>query len=87
MDSNKSIEITGDCEISVELEPINFAIRYAYTSGIFKPEKTKYTVEDADFTPRPILTSKQEFIGWTPATIPSGSVGDVLFIANYKNGD
>lgn len=87
MDKNKSIEITGDCEISVELEPIEFAIRYVYTSGIFRPEKTNYTVEDADFTPQPILSNKPEFIRWSPVTIPSGSVGDVLFIANYKNGD
>jgi hypothetical protein len=87
MDKNKSVEITGDCEISVELEPIQFAIRYAYTSGIFKPEKTKYTIEDPDFVPHPVLNNKPEFIGWTPSVIPSGSIGDVLFIANYKNGD
>lgn len=87
LDNNKSVEITGNCEIEIKLEPIKFSIRYVYTDGLFKIEKSKYTIEDETFIPKPVLNNKPEFIGWTPAMIPSGSVGDILFVANYKSGE
>ena len=87
LDNNKSIAITGNDEITIELEPIAFAIRYVYTNGLFRIEKDKYTIEDEAFIPKPILSNKPEFVSWSPAMIPTGSVGDVLFIANYKSGE
>lgn len=84
LDKNKSVEISGDCSITIKIDPIQYSIRYAYTTGLFTQKKLKYTIEDNDFIPDPILNNTPEFIGWTPSMIKSGSVGDVLFIANYK---
>lgn len=69
-----------------EYVPNDYSITYELNGGSIGEAKKNYTIEDADYyPPTPIKDgSSKQFNGWSPEYIPSGSTGDVTFIATWK---
>ena len=74
MDSNEYI---------IDYHPIEYNITYNLANGTITGNKTKYTVEDIDYYPPTPIKDGYTFIGWSPEYIPSGSIGDKVFIAKF----
>lgn len=65
---------------------IEYAIIYDMNGhGVENPNNLlKYTIETGEYTPLPADDVEGwVFGGWTPASIPAGSTGDVTFTANW----
>ena len=72
---------------------ISYSTNNEYVQPIFESEKAFYKSEDDDFNLPNVSEKHFEFIGWTSAdiltpkltvTIPSGSIGDLHFVSNWK---
>ena len=75
-------------DIVFTYRPKEFQIKYSLNSGELINPKTIYTVEDEDYYPPEPFKPGYKFIGWTGRNyIPSGHIGDVTFIADYKSID
>lgn len=60
------------------------SILYNLNGGSLKNQKTSYTVEDYGYTPPTPTRANYTFVSWSPASIASGSNGDITFTANWK---
>lgn len=65
--------------------PIKYNIQYELNGGSLDEHKDFYTIEDEDYIPSDPIKEDNIFIGWNPAKIFKGSIGDVKFVSNWKS--
>ncbi|MCC2164700.1 BspA family leucine-rich repeat surface protein [Clostridiaceae bacterium CLA-AA-H274] len=76
---------TGKVTLTAKWTPtVLGSILYNLNGGSLADEKTSYTVEDYEYTPPNPTKTDYKFIGWTPASIPIDSTGNISFTAQWK---
>ena len=73
-----------DIEYDFIYDPIKYEIRYNLNGGELLNPKLDYTIEDETYYPPEPIKSGYQFTGWNPECINEGQIGNVSFIANYK---
>lgn len=66
--------------------PITYNISYDLASGKWNGDagKATYSIESATYTPPSPVRTGYDFLGWSPESIPQGSIGDKNLTANWK---
>lgn len=59
-------------------------IKYTLNGGSLTGQKTTYTVENYGYKPPTPTRANYTFVSWSPASVASGSKGDITFTANWK---
>ncbi len=76
---------TGKVTLTAKWTPtVLGSILYNLNGGSLADEKTSYTVEDYEYTPPKPTKTDYKFIGWSPASIPVDSTGNISFTAQWK---
>ena len=81
---DSSLPVTEDIEYIAQYEPITYGITFEDVKGCENANTNAYTVEDEIiFLPLADLPD-WHFDGWSPASIPTGSTGDVTVVAQWR---
>ena len=80
-DSTGNITFTAQWEANKQ----SYNIHYVLDGGTLTGEKTEYTSDDYGYTPPTPTKEGCKFTGWSPASIPSGTTGEITFTAGWED--
>ncbi len=73
----------GAQQLYAKITPVVYTITYEGTKGVNNPNPVTYTIESDTITFAPISATGYTFEGWSVASIPAGSHGNITVTANW----